>query len=146
MLMKDRQMVEPKPVLSCWLICCWYLTVKKVPAAVKPTMQGHTTTNNRPCSNVKSDLLQSRALSMPGRRGYTGLKTTKEAKKCSLLWTSVFTKRHVMQIHVCICCWSMKKLTSVVLTSRPNLYSLLQGQSVFAVAGVAGWQPRKGHS
>ena len=54
MLMNDRQMVEPKPVLSCWLICCWYLTVKKVPAAVNPTMQGQTTTNRRPCSNAKS--------------------------------------------------------------------------------------------
>ena len=59
MLMKERQMVDPKPVLSCWLICCWYLTMKKVPAAVKHTMQGHMTINNSPCSVAKSSVCRA---------------------------------------------------------------------------------------
>ncbi len=53
MLMKDRQMVDPNPVFSCWMICCWYLITKKVPAAVKPTMPGQMMIRSKACESTR---------------------------------------------------------------------------------------------
>lgn len=50
----------------------------------------------------------SRSLSMPGRRGCTSLRTSEGLNKCSLRLKGAGTERQVMQVHVCISCWSIE--------------------------------------